>query len=84
MFDLNKILNIYKASDVDSLIKELTGHTLEEKNLNYNDIALNWKFLGNNSSNGSSVNILKHGEKGLIERITNAIDAVIEKQKIKK
>lgn len=83
MFDLNKILNIYKASDVDSFIKELTGHTLEEKNLKYSDIASHWKFLGNNSSNGSSVNILKHGEKGLIERITNAIDAVIEKQKIK-
>ncbi len=83
MFDLNKILNIYKASDVDSFIKELTGHTLEEKNLKYSDISSHWKFLGNNSSNGSSVNILKHGEKGLIERITNAIDAVIEKQKIK-
>lgn len=82
MFDLNKILNIYKASEVDSFIKELTGHTLEEKNLKYSDIASHWKFLGNNSSNGSSVNILKHGEKGLIERITNAIDAVIEKQKI--
>ena len=38
MFDLNKILNIYKASDVDSFIKELTGHTLEEKNLKYSDI----------------------------------------------
>lgn len=83
MFDLNKILDIYKASDVDSFLKELTGYTLEEKNLKYSDIANNWKFLGNNSSNGSSVNILKHGEKGLIERITNAIDAVIEKQKIK-
>ena len=82
MFDLNKILDIYKASDVDSFIKDITGHTLEEKNLKYADISMHWKFLGNNSSNGSSINILKHGEKGLIERITNAIDAVIEKQKI--
>ncbi len=83
MFDLNEILNIYKASDVDSFIKKLTGYTLEEKNLNYNNISRYWKFLGNNSSNGSSINILKRGEKGIIERITNAIDAVIEKQKIK-
>lgn len=81
MFELNKILEIYKSSDVDSFIKDITGFTLEEKNLKYLDIAHHWKFLGNNSSNGSSINILKHGEKGLIERITNAIDAVIEKQK---
>ena len=83
MFDLSKILNIYKSSDVDSFIKELTGHTLNEKNLKYVDISSHRKFLGNNSSNGSSVNILKRGEKGIIERLTNAIDAVIEKQKIK-
>lgn len=83
MFDLNRVLDIYKASDVDNFIKEVTGYSLEEKNLKYSDISINWNFLGNNSSNGSSVNILKHGEKGLIERITNAIDAVIEKQKIK-
>ena len=83
MFDLSKILNIYKSSDLDSFIKELTGHTLNEKNLKYVDISSHRKFLGNNSSNGSSVNILKRGEKGIIERLTNAIDAVIEKQKIK-
>lgn len=82
MININKILSTYKASDIDQFIKELTGYTLEEKNLKYADIEQNWKFLGNNSSNGSSVNILKHGEKGLIERLTNAIDAVIEKQKI--
>lgn len=83
MVQLERILNIYKSSDVDEFIKELTGYNLCEKNLKYAKIQENWKFLGNNSSNGSSVNILKHGEKGLIERITNAIDAVIENQKVK-
>ena len=39
--------------------------------------------MGDNSSNSSSVSLLKRGEKGLVERITNAIDAVIEKEKIK-
>lgn len=81
MFELNKVLEIYKSSDVDSFIKDITGFSLEEKDLKYLDIEHHWKFLGNNSSNGSSINILKHGEKGLIERITNAIDSVIEKQK---
>ena len=37
--------------------------------------------MGNNSSNSSSINGLKGGKKGLIERITNAIDTVIEKYK---
>lgn len=83
MINIKEVLSLYKSSDVDNFIKVLTGHTLEEKNLKYSDIEKNWKFLGNNSSNGSSINILKHGEKGLIERITNAIDAVIEKQKEK-
>lgn len=83
MLNIEKVLGIYKSSDVDVFIKELTGFTLEEKNLKYSDIEKNWKFLGDNSSNGSSINILKHGEKGIIERLTNAIDAVIEKQKEK-
>ena len=56
-------------------------NTLEEKNLTFGKVSSNWKFLGNSSSNGSTVQMLKTGEKGLIERITNAIDAVIEKQK---
>ena len=83
MIKLSRILSLYKSSDVSSLIKEISGYTLEEKNLKYSDIQNYWKFIGNNSSNGSSINILKQGEKGLIERITNAIDAVIEKQKEK-
>lgn len=83
MINIKEVLGLYKSSDVDSFIKKLTGYTLEEKNLKYSDIEKNWRFLGDNSSNGSSINILKHGEKGLIERITNAIDAVIEKQKEK-
>lgn len=80
---LSEVLSLYKSSDVSSFLKSLTGYSLFEKNLKYEKIQPSWKFLGNNSSNGSSVNILKRGEKGLIERLTNAIDAVIEKQKEK-
>ncbi len=77
-----EILNIYKETDLDNFIKEKTGFNLNEKNLKYSDIEKNWKFLGGSFSNGSNTSMLRHGEKGLIERITNAIDAVIEKQKI--
>ena len=82
MIKLSKILSMYKSTDVDAFLKEQTEYNLDEKNLSYSKIEKDWKFLGNNSSNGSTVGMLKTGEKGLVERITNAIDAVIEKQKI--
>jgi len=77
---ISRLLSVYKASEVDDLLRECSGKTLNEPNLKQSDIESQWKFLGNNPSNGSSVNILGNGEKGLIERITNAIDSVIEKK----
>ncbi len=79
---LSKLLSLYKQNDVDDFIKSLNINNLTSKNLSYEEIKQNWSFLDNNSSNSSSINSLKDGEKGLIERITNAIDAVIEKYKI--
>lgn len=83
MIKLNDLLNIYKGETLNAFIKSITNYNLEEKNLNYAKIEKNWKFLGGNSSNASTVGILRIGEKGLVERITNAIDAVMEKQKEK-
>lgn len=83
MIYINEVLSIYKEVDIDFLLKKYTGLDLNERNLSYNRIKRNYKFLGDNSSNGSNVGQLTTGEKGLVERITNAIDAVIEKQKIK-
>lgn len=77
---LSRLLSIYKDCHVNELCVELTGHTLNEKNLNYSDINNYWKFVANNPSNASIINMLRRGEKGLVERITNGIDAVIEKK----
>lgn len=79
--NLSELLSLYKQSDVDSFLKELTGHDLTESSLTYDDIKNNWRYLGDNSSNGSVIGMLKKGEKGLIERVTNAIDAVVENKK---
>lgn len=79
--NLHDIFEIYKENQIDVLIKTASGFNLKEKGLSYAKIQENWKILGNNPSNGSPVGILKSGEKGLLERITNAVDAVIEKQK---
>lgn len=83
MIEIKEVLSIYKESQVDSFLKKYTGLTLNEYNLSYDKIKNNYKFLGNNSSNGSNIGQLTSGEKGLVERITNAIDAVIESQKSK-
>ena len=77
---LSRLLAVYKEGHVNDLCAELTGYTLNEKNLKYEDISEHWKFVGNNPSNASVINMLRKGEKGLIERITNGIDAVIEKK----
>lgn len=57
------------VSDIYAIDKKLNPYTLEEKNLTFGKVRSNWKFLGNSSSNGSTVQMLKTGEKGLIERI---------------
>lgn len=78
---LEDILSLYKQTDVDDFLKALTGHNLNEPSLSLDDIKDHWACLGNTTNNGSSVDMLRKGENGLIERITNAIDAVVEKQK---
>lgn len=79
-FDLNEILGIYKPEDLNNFIKKYSKYTLDEKNLSYEDIKSNWSYLDNNPYNMSAVNILRDSGKGLIERITNGIDAVLEKE----
>ena len=83
MININEIISIYTESDIDSFLKKYTGFDLNEPNLSYDKIKSFYKFLGNNSSNRSVIGQLTTGEKGLVERITNSIDAVIENQKIK-
>jgi len=80
MIKIKEVLDLYKIDQVNDFVQRYSGHTLDEKNLCHKDIASQWKFLGNNNSNGSTIGILKKGEKGIIERLTNAIDAIIEKQ----
>lgn len=77
---LSRLLSVYKEGEVNDLCAELTNFTLNEKNIKYQQIEKNWKFVGNDPSNASTINMLRKGEKGLIERITNGIDAVIEKK----
>lgn len=80
--NLSEVLKLYKSSDVENFIENHFTIKYLEKNINYNDVGDCWKVLGDNPSNVSNINLLTKGEKGIIERLTNGIDAVIEKQKL--
>lgn len=81
---ITRILNIYKES-------ELLHFLYENKLLNFawdkeikdTDFKDNWRFVGDNPSNASTIQILNESEKGLIERLSNAIDSILEKSKYK-
>lgn len=81
MININEILVIYKEEQVDKFLEKYTKLSLNESNLKEKDITNYYEFVGRNKSNGSIIGQLTTGEKGLVERITNGIDAVIEKEK---
>ncbi len=66
---LKKLFNAKSVKDINELIGLLESKYDTE-----------WIPIGNNESNHSTFQMLERGENGIIERITNAIDAVIEKE----
>ena len=82
-FKLSELLSIYKPNQLNEFIKMYSNYTLEENGLVYDDISDNWSYVGDTPFNLSAINLLKDPGKGLIERITNGIDAVLEKEKEK-
>lgn len=81
MENIKRILELYKPDQLDKFLKENFRYDLNERGLEYEDIENNWQFIGNNPNNYGNINIVKDNDKAIIERITNAIDAVIEKSK---
>ena len=80
-FKLSELLAIYKPEQLNAFLREYMNTDLEENNLIYENISDNWTCVGNTKYNLSAINMLKDSGKGLIERITNGIDAVLEKEK---
>lgn len=78
---LSQILSIYKPEQLNYFLKNYTNTDLEDKNILLENIDDNWSYVGDTKYNLSAINMLKDSGKGLIERITNGIDAVLEKQK---
>lgn len=80
---LSEILSIYKPDQLNEFLKNYTNTDLEDKNITFEDISDHWACVGDTKYNLSAINMLKDSGKGLIERITNGIDAVLEKEKEK-
>lgn len=66
---LKKVLNATTVKNVKELIS-----LIEEK------YEIDWQPIGGKTSNHSTFQMLQDGEYGIIERLTNGIDAVIEKE----
>lgn len=81
---LKSLLAVTKPSDV-YLILEQTGDRQElEAGELFGKQKYYWKYYGNRESNISTINLGSKPSRSLIERITNGIDAVFEKQMVKR
>ena len=82
-FSLTDVLNLYTIDDINAF-QRLNGIlSFEGSRLKFSDIKRDWAMFGGNESNNSVIGILANGDNGIIERVTNAIDAVIEYEKEK-
>ena len=68
---LKKILSATTKSDIENIIDIIESKFKDD---------YEWIPVGGNYSNLSTLQMLDKGENGVIERITNAIDAVLEKE----
>lgn len=78
---LKEVLDIYTPQQVDDFLKKYTGVNLTEPNLKSDKLEDFYCPVGGNYNNNSTAGMLTKPDKGLIEKITNGIDAVLEKQK---
>jgi len=77
---LTRLLSVFNKDDLNAFIDSIGFNTLDDKNMNENILDDSWEYVGHNEQNASVIDMLESGEKGIIERITNGIDAVLQKQ----
>ena len=82
-YSLKDILSLYTIEDINAFQRFNGILTFEKSRLKFDDIKEDWSMFGGNESNNSVIGILANGDNGIIERVTNAIDAVIEYEKEK-
>jgi hypothetical protein len=75
---LKALLNAKKPSEVKDILDEAGDSADLETEESFGDLDLEWRFYGGNSSNMSTINLGSNPGRSLIERVTNAIDAILE------
>lgn len=75
---LNELLHATKPSHVDTILANLGNHGGIIVDQEFGSGKYKWEFYGNSESNLSTVHLGSKPGRSLVERITNAIDAVLE------
>ena len=78
---LSRVLKLYNREDVNDFLQFIGSKDLSNPYITDTDIKGTWRFVGDNDQNASTIDMLENGEKGIIERLTNGIDAVLERKK---
>jgi len=75
---LESLLQANSPSDVEEVLNEAGDSADLDEGDEFGDLGLKWRFYGDSSSNMSTINMSTEPGRSLIERVTNAIDAILE------
>lgn len=76
----SELVKATKPSQVANILKMVGDSSDAQVDEEFGELNLCWRFYGNNESNMSTINLASKPERSIVERITNAIDAVLERK----
>ena len=77
---LRALLSTSSPSDVNTILEQAGDHAGLVVGERFGKLGLTWKYYGGTESNISTINLATRAERSLIERVTNAIDGVLERE----
>jgi hypothetical protein len=77
---LRALLSTSSAAEVNTLLEAAGDHPGLVVGERFGKLGLTWKYYGGTESNISTINLATRAERSLIERVTNAIDGVLERE----
>jgi len=78
---MSEILALYKKNQIDFFLQNNFGFKCNDEPLSEGAIKDLWTPVGNNFNNAATIDLLSEGDRGIVERLTNCIDAVLERKK---
>jgi len=81
---LNRLLNTTLPAEVRKILRENGDYSEIEVGEAFGEGTLEWRYYGENESNLSVINVGTDPAKALVERVTNAFDAVLRKEAIRR